>query len=85
VSLAELAERPTDNSSSESHHTRDQDTSLVDMLLRILETVTSESDLLILSDQNYRPSGEKDVERPAISIPKKDRTIVRILQLLRIS
>lgn len=83
MSLAELAERPTINSSSpaaESHHESVQDTYLVDILIRILETVSSKGDPLTHLDQHSRPSGGgEDVKRPVI--PKKDRTIVCVRSL----
>jgi len=73
VSLAELAERPT----LESHHESGQDTSLVDILIRILESVSSEGDLLALSDQGHRSRLGKVKN---FAIPKKNRTIVRVLR-----
>ncbi len=76
MSLVELAERPT----SESHLESSQDTSLVDILIRILESVSSEGDLLALSHQGSHPSEGEEVEKAAI--PKKDRTIVRVLRSL---
>lgn len=75
LSLAELAERPTANFSSKSPTDTPFETSLVDVLIRILESVSSEGDPLVRSDQNSRPGGH-NVIQPVI--PKKDRTIVRV-------
>jgi hypothetical protein len=73
VSLAELAEHPT----LESHHESAQDTSLVDIHIRILESVSSEGDLLA-PDQGHRPGLGEEVKK--FAIPKKDRAIVRVLR-----
>jgi hypothetical protein len=75
LSLAELAERPTANFSSKSPSDTPPETSLVDVLIRVLESVSSEGDLLARSEQNTRPGGH-NVIQPVI--PKKDRTIVRV-------
>lgn len=72
VSLTELAERPMTTISSGSH--LQHNLSLVDILVRILENVSSDGDLLVLSDQNSHRDG-LDLRTP--KIPKKDRVIVR--------
>lgn len=55
ASLAELAERPV----SESHHESNQDASLVDVLIRILESVSSEGDRQERDDAKF--DGDDDL------------------------
>ena len=81
-SLSELAERPSLLSSTPSATTRprlddrDDDDTLVDILVRVLSTINSETDLIRLGSN----PGADDAAFKKAGVSKKDRTIVSACQ-----